>query len=195
MVLSGIMSGSLTLRFTAGNYANPAAVYPFFADGANLLLSASGGSGFAPFSLKGYGVELLQVPEGKILVERDKPVTVTWTPPKNKGPAKMFLNFSLNRHGSTDAWLDCLVEDTGSYAISAAVMKDLFAKGVSGFPSVELSRQSVDQTTLKSGCMHLVVKSVGSRELDVPGVQSCKMPEDCPSRVCREDLTCQPPAR
>ena len=194
MVLSGIISGSLTLKLTAGNYLNPPGVYPFFADHANLLLTASGGSGFAPFMLKGFGVELLQVPEAKLPVQMGQPVTVTWTPPKNKGPAKMYLNFSLNRHGSTDAWLDCVVEDTGSYTISAAVMKDLFAKGLSGFPSVELSRQTVDQTTTKSGCVHLVVKSVGARELDVPGVQSCKNPEDCPSGVCREDLTCQPPA-
>ena len=198
VVITGLIS-PLTLKFIAGNYINPPGMtpHPLFVDGANLTLSASGAAGYGPFALKGYGVEPLVVPPGKLLVEMNKPVTVTWMAPKNPGPAKVHVDFSINRHGGTDSWLECLVDDNGSYTINAGLMTELFKQGVSGFPSVTLSRQSVDQTTVKSGCVHMVVKAENARDLDIPGVQSCKDDTECTKpQVCLEDLRCgAPPAR
>ena len=84
----------------------------------------------------------LVVPADKLRVENGKPVTLTWTPPSKAGPTRMLLNFSLNRHGSVDTWLECEVPDTGSYTIDAAIVSRLFSFGISGFPSVDMKRQS-----------------------------------------------------
>jgi hypothetical protein len=119
---------------------------------------------------------------------------VTWTAPSKPGPAKIAIDFSVNRHAATDSWFECLVDDTGSYTISAALTDELFKLGTSGFPSVLLSRQSGDTVTANGGCVQLRIYSEASRELDVPGINSCKMDEDCTApNVCGQTLTCVPP--
>ena len=123
-------------------YTSPEWPHPGFDEGADLTLRASGAGGQGPFSTRGWGVASLQVPAESLRVERGKPATLTWTPPGKMGPSRMLLNFSLNRHGAVDTWLECEVPDTGSYTIEAAVIDALFMYDVSGFPSVDMKRQT-----------------------------------------------------
>ena len=182
-----------TLKYGSGTYINVGSPHPLFAPGSDIVLNAAGDGAYAPFTLKGYGVEFMVVPAGKLRVERGMAANVTWTAAQKRGPAKVNINFSINRHGATDSWFECLVEDTGSFTISAALTDELFKHGVSGFPDVTLTRLSADATTVKSGCVHLKVISEATRELDVPGIQSCKTDDECTKpNVCRVDRVCGP---
>ena len=103
-------------------------------------------------------------------------------------------DFSINRHGSIDTWLECTVPDTGMFTVTAEMMDELFKNGVSGFPSVRLVRQSADTTMVQSGCVQLTVAAPLTRDLAVEGVVSCNDDDKpCPNgKMCQEDLRCPP---
>jgi hypothetical protein len=190
-----------TLDKRAGDfvYTNPQWPHPAFDEGADLVLRATGAGRNAPFTARGWGVGSLIVPPEKLLVENGKPVTLTWTPPGKPGPTRMLINFSVNRHGSVDAWLECEVPDTGSHTIDAALVSRLFSFGLSGFPSVDMKRQTADTAMVASGCVEFNVVSAVNREITVPGLISCTgqdpepgQPPPCPpGQTCGDDLRCQ----
>jgi hypothetical protein len=192
--VSGLKTGTNQLMNNAGVYFSTGTLpHPGFDEGADLTLTAAGMAGWGPFTLKGWGVAPLVVPTTPVTVETGKPVTLTWTAPTKPGPSKMLIDFSINRHGAVDAWLECTVPDTGSFTVTAEMTTELFKNGVSGFPSVNFTRQSGDTTTVMSGCVQLLVAAPISRDLNVPGVVSCNEEKKCPpGKECREDLTCPP---
>ena len=196
ITLSGLKLPTLTLSFNAqGGYSNPvepAIPHPGFDEGAPLTLSAAGGNGFGPFTATTWGVAAMQVPGGKLLVENDKPVTMTWTPPKITGYTRVAIDFTVNKHGVVDTNLFCEVPDTGSFTVDAASIKEIFKHGISGFPVVTLERRSVATVMVKSGCVEFMATSPFSRDIDIPGLISCGKPEDCPAgKMCADDLTCK----
>jgi hypothetical protein len=196
VTVSGLKTGSVELTHSAGLFSYDylgMLPHPGFDEGANLSLQATGKDGYGPFTLKGWGVAPLVVPTAPVTVTRGQPVTLTWTPPSRPGPTRMFIDFSINRHGAIDSWLECTAEDTGSYTITGAMTEELFKNGVSGFPSVNLTRQSGDTTTVQNGCVQLLVTAPISRQLNVTGVVSCNSENPCPGgKMCRDDLTCPP---
>jgi hypothetical protein len=178
-------------------YTNPSWPHPGFDEGATLVLRASGAGNNPAFSVRGWGVGPLVVPADKLPVENGKPATLTWTPPTRQGPTRMLISLSINRHGSVDTSLECEVPDTGSFTIDAAAITEVFKYGVSGFPSVDMKRQSADTATLRAGCLEFNVVASASREIAVPGVISCVgepepgQPDPCPpGQTCGEDLRC-----
>lgn len=190
----------LKVPFTAVNmgnvYANPPIPplpHPGFSEGASIVLQAAGGdAGYGPFTLKGFGVAALKTAKEPLLVESGKAAKLTWTAPAGPGPARVHVVFSVNGHGRTDTWLDCVAPDTGSFEIPATLMTALFKYGVSGFPRATLTRQSADTAMVKSGCVHFRVESEISRELVVPGLISCHDDSECPKgKTCADDLSCQ----
>jgi hypothetical protein len=194
VTLTGLKVASLQLQKNSSNvYSNPASVMlpnPGFDEGADITLTAAGGDGYAPFTMKGWGVAPMVVPPAKLKVEMGKPTVITWTPGK-QGPAKVLINFSVNRHGQVDTSLECEVPDTGSFTVEGTWITDLFQYGLSGFPSVDLTRRSADSTTVKTGCVQFLVTSIASVELDVPGVVSCRDPMDCTGGQQCKELRCQ----
>ncbi len=179
-------------------YTNPSWPHPAFDEGADLVLRASGAGATAPFTLRGWGVGSLSAPKDKLLVENGKPVTLTWTPPARPGPTRVLISFSINRHGSVDASLECEVPDTGSHTIDAATVSELFRFDISGYPSVDLKRQSSDTATIAAGCVEFNVSAAVNREITIPGLVSCPgdpepgQPNPCPQgQSCGVDLRCQ----
>jgi len=101
------------------------------------------------------------------------------------------VELNLNNHGSTSAWLTCDVPDTGSYALPAEVLEALYAIGVSGFPSLALSRRSADTATIALGCIDLTVLSEVSVSVEIDGIVSCTQDNQCPpGQSCGVDLAC-----
>jgi hypothetical protein len=192
--VSGLKNGTAQLQNNGGFYGNTGTLpHPGFDEGADLTLQAAGAAGWGPFTLKGWGVAPLVVPTAPVTVQTGQPVTLSWTPPSKPGPSKMLIDFSINRHGAVDSWLECTVPDTGSFTVTAEMTTELFKNGVSGFPSVNFTRQSGDTVTVMSGCVQLLVAAPISRDLNVPGVVSCNEEKKCPpGKECREDLTCPP---
>jgi hypothetical protein len=190
-----------TLVSNGNVYTNPPDPWPdpAFDEGAALVLRAAGAGAHPAFSARGWGVGRLQTPTDKLVVENGKPVTLTWTPPVKAGPTRVHISFAINRHGSLDAAVECEVPDTGSFTLEAAVITELFKHGISGFPSVDLKRQSSDTVTVPTGCVEFNVAATVNREISIPGLISCSgeepqpgQPPECPpGQMCGDDLRCQ----
>jgi hypothetical protein len=166
--------------------------HPGFDEGASIKLVASG-SEVETFTLRGQGVGALIVPEGPITLERDQPVTVSWTPSASPGAARIQLVVDLAHHGGIAASLECDgLADTGSFTLPTGLVSQLLDVGVAGFPKISISRRSADSTNTSVGCVELLVLSQVDREILIPGLVSCSGDEDCPEgKTCQPDLTCQ----
>ena len=141
------------------NPANPALPHPGFSEGANIVLSASGGA--APFELDGRGIAALALASDSIAVESGRSLAVRWTPPGQAAGQRVRLTFEFNRHGGTPTWLECDAADTGSFNVPAALLDALLELELSGWPTLAAARRTVDSASVAAGCVELrVVSSV-----------------------------------
>ena len=92
---------------------------------------------------------LLSLRAEKVTVVDGQPIALQW----NAGPVhegvRIHIELNINNHGSTGARIVCEVEDNGSANLPADLVSQLFAFGVSGFPSLVLTRQSADAADLR----------------------------------------------
>jgi hypothetical protein len=173
------------------NYNNPGTMaHPGFETGATIQLTAAGAE-LAGFQLQGYGVESLQVSGKSVSIGSEGASEVSWTAPAAASPAMIHLALNINNHGSTSAWIECDAEDSGSLTLPATLITELYAMGLSGFPSLNVTRQSVDSADLEPGCVQLAVTSIRALAVEVDGVTSCTQDNQCPpNQTCGVDLQC-----
>ena len=163
---------------------------PAFNAGANLVLQAEGGV-FSPFSLNGKGPSPMTTTATSVTVERGNPVTVTWDAGNVDG-TQVHILLDVNVHGARTGWIVCDAADTGSFEIPEALVTPLIDLGLSGFPKIEISRRSIDTTTVGDGCVELIVYSQEKLEVVIPGLASCSDNSDCEAgQTCEEDLVCR----
>lgn len=155
-------------------------------------LEAPGG----PLNLHAHGFEALGGVAEKYELQKGKELALSWNAPQSPEHSKMLVNLNVNNHGANASWIACVFEDNGSAKIPATLLDDLQAAGLSGFPSIELNRSSVDSARLQlqpqgEGCVELVVESAQVADVVVPGLLSCNEDSDCPDgQSCKDDLTC-----
>jgi hypothetical protein len=186
------LSGALTMMPSSANvYTDPGSLpHPGFVDGASVTLRATGGD-FAAFSLRGRGFPALVVAAGTVMVDRQKPVSLSWTPPSTPGPTRIHVLLDIGKHGGTLADLTCDVPDTGSFQIPAGLVTRLMDLGTAGFPSLVLTRRTADSATIAPGCVDFVLASERAPDVQVAGVVSCDDSTPCPAgKVCQPNLTC-----
>jgi hypothetical protein len=179
--------------------------YPPAAAGAPIAFAATGGAA-APFTLRGAGIEPLQFDGSGLTLIGGQDLVVTWTPPANAGGSQTIkITINAAHHGGTAARLECTgLPDTGSTTVDGALIGYLISQGVAGFPTIDVSRQTVDSTTVASGCVDFTVDSTVSSPLAVcqsvggACVKSCNcgyagMPCSGESAdvVCAAGTTCQ----
>ena len=85
---------------------------------------------------------------------------------------------------------------TGSATIPAGLINQLIEKGTAGFPTISLTRRTLDSQTIEPGCVDLSVASPVEREIEVEGVVSCNCDStvECPSddpKPCHEGQVCR----
>ena len=190
--VSGLKS-PLEMDAKWGNhYTNPGTMeHPGFEEGAELSLVAAGGD-FEAFALQGVGVRAMEALASTVTVRADEELELTWKPANDPGPTRIRIEMNINNHGANTAWISCDVEDTGSFAVSAELVSELFEKGVSGFPSIDLTRRSADSVTIGAGCVEFIVASTTGLSVDVEGVKSCTNDGQCPQgESCGVDLQCK----
>jgi hypothetical protein len=182
---------SMTPQY-GNNYTNPSSLpHPGFSEGADIRLAASGGD-TAAFSLGGQGIAQLVSPAKKVTVQSGKSVDLTWTAPSTQGLARVHIELNINNHGTTSGWIECEAEDTGSFSIPAVLVTALTGMGLSGGPTIVLTRRTADSTPISAGCVQLAVASELALEVEVPGLTSCTVDTDCPSgQTCQADLSCK----
>jgi hypothetical protein len=165
--------------------------YPPYEEGAAIELVTEGGD-YASFTLGGRGVALLEVAGGEIVVDSDQPVPLRWTAARSDDAARVFIEVDIAHHGGIAARIECDVDDDGAFEIPADLVTELVARGVAGFPTITLTRRSVDSAMIEPGCVELEVGARVIREVMVPGVTSCSNERPCPAgQTCQDaDLTC-----
>ncbi|MCA9706751.1 MAG: hypothetical protein KDK70_12945, partial [Myxococcales bacterium] len=95
-------------------------------------------------------------------------------------PAHVRIEINIDQHGISPATLVCDVPDTGSYSVPATLVDALLQAGVSGFPSANLYRQTIDSTQGPTGCVELRIRGRTPTAVEVEGHTACNVPEDCP---------------
>jgi hypothetical protein len=186
----------LMLLGTQYNKDLSAGAYPPAAPGASVTLSATGGD-YAPFTLQVRGIEPLAFAGAGVKVERDRPVSFTWTPPTQAPTGKILAVLNIAYHGGGSAQIECDLDDDGAAEIPAGLANMLLDSGTAGFPTLELIRRSVDSTTLSPpGCIQFEVSAPVQRFVSAcpqPGVCviSCGVDMPCPTGMsCGNDKKC-----
>jgi hypothetical protein len=184
----------LSLEPSSLNYYSAASSplpHPGFAAGDAITLEVSAGR-LGPFTLRGRGVEPLELTAGELLVQSGKGLTVTWRAPAQPQEATaLHIKLDIGRHGGIQAALECDgVPDTGSFTIPAALVTGLVGEGSAGFPEIAVTRRSVD--SIERGCVELQVASPVKADVTVFGAPpSCSVDEDCAAgKTCLANLTC-----
>jgi hypothetical protein len=164
--------------------------HPGYSAGSVIGLFADGGD-YESFHVLGYGIDKLVLSASTYALSRDTDLALAWTPPSTSGPAKMIISLNINGHGLVGAHVECTVDDNGSYTLPGSLITQLIDAGTSGFPTITLTRMSLDATSISPGCVDLRVHSSVKLDVTVPGVQSCNDDDDCTApETCRGDLTC-----
>jgi hypothetical protein len=174
--------------------------YPPFGPEAEITLKTGGGK-YPAFSLAGRGIEPLAFAGTGLKVARNQPLPVTWTASAKNKSARIHMKLDIAHHGGIAARINCDVADSGSLTIPATLVTKLMDRGLAGWPTLALTRQTVDSTTVGPGCVELVVASEVAREIEVEGVISCNTSKDMPTcppppdgdgcKACPAGMTCE----
>jgi hypothetical protein len=181
-----------TLVEVNGNYQKPPAVqlaFPPFAPGDAVHLDAAGGE-VAAFSLEAQGIAPLVVTSSNLALDPAAPLVLDWEPAASAGSSKVLVKLDISHHGGTKGHVLCEAADSGSLTIDASLISQLIDLGVAGFPTVQLSRQSVGSASVPGGRVDLVIRADSEIGVDVPGVVSCNDDSMCDGGTCQEDRTC-----
>lgn len=162
--------------------------HPAYAPGSLLTLRAAGGAG-EPWGLYGVGVLPLELASSDWLVDPHSDYTVAWNAPDTTVRSGVHLRFNIDQHGTTPVLLDCTFADTGQGTIPGSLLTAFTSFGVTGFPSTQIERRTVDSLALGGGCVDFEVKWGVVPTLDLEGYTPCAEDEDCPAeQTCNQTL-------
>jgi hypothetical protein len=162
-----------------------------FAEGDPIVFAASGGHEVGAFALGATGVAQVQSSVDAVALEPGQQVSLSWTPPSDAGTSQVHIDLNIAQHGGTAGRIECTVADSGAFDLPLELTDTLLSRGFSGFPTLTLTRFSVDSVTQSIGCIELRVESSETIDVSIPGLSSCRDPMDCPDgQTCQADLTC-----
>jgi hypothetical protein len=145
--------------------------YPPALPGAAISLHATGGA-YPPFTLAGEGIEPLVFPAPTATVRDNQPYTLTWTPART-GRSRILAELTIAHEGPIWNKIACDLPDTGAGEIPADIIHALFANGADGFPTLALTRRTVDATPFGAGCVDFAVSTWVQQPVPVEGIISC----------------------
>jgi hypothetical protein len=189
--VEGLAGGDLDMDEVAGNYQPRSRIpYPPLPEGAKVEITAPGGA-LGPLRLQSVGIAPLEV-TGKVQPISGQPLVLAWKPPAQTGPGRVEITLDLSHHGGSKGKLECDAADTGSLAIPAGQITALMELGISGYPTVLISRVASGDTATRLGRASLRVVSSVERALEIDGLHSCTASEQCPpGMTCQVDLKCK----
>lgn len=185
---------SFTMQPVLSNY-QPSGVtlaFPPFDEGANVSVAISDDS-VGTFKLTAKGIAPLNVLFDSVVFADNQPVTLQWTPPSAEaaGNSTVSARFDISHHGGIKGVIACESPDNGSLTVPATLVNQLKALGISGFPTVDVSRHSASPVRSDMS-LELRIESMATRAISIPGLVSCSGDEDCPNgQTCQQDLKCQ----
>lgn len=185
-------SVEMTARAPVNFYNNTSALdHPGFTEGADIALSASGEGDVSGFDLDSVGVTQLGGLPASVTMESGTAVTLQWSEPSSADYATVHIDLNIAQHGGTPGWITCETDDNGSFEIPVELTDALLEQGYSGFPTVSVTRRSVDSVSTELGCIEFSVQSAVTLPIEIPGLTSCSDNDDCQApETCQPDLTC-----
>jgi hypothetical protein len=166
--------------FVSGDVEFP---HPGFEPGAPAMLTAQGAD-LPGFTLRGTGVASLALAAGDWQLERGKPFAISWDE-GSVAEARLRVTLRVDQHGNSPVTMTCLTEDDGELEIAAKLIDALLDAGISGFPTGNVYRETIDSVELDAGCVEFGVGAHEQRTLKVAGYVPCMKQADCP-----EGTTC-----
>jgi hypothetical protein len=166
--------------------------YPAFDEGDAITLRATGSDAVPALEITGSGIARLEVPEDReYVVSGDQDLVLTWSPPGRADLSRIQIKLDISHHGGTKGEIACDVDDDGAFELPAAMIGELMALGVAGFPTIVITRSASDSAQLPMGRVHLRIYEYAERSVSIAGLVSCGSAADCPSdQTCRDDKTC-----
>ncbi|MBL8620928.1 MAG: hypothetical protein JNK64_06475 [Myxococcales bacterium] len=166
--------------------------YPGFAEGDPITAAISGGTFTPPFTMSSTGIAPLVVTSAPPTIDRNTPVTVTWTPPASGATSRILVKVEISHHGGFRGQVECDTADDGSLTLGGPLLTQLLDLGVAGFPTIETERKVVSSGLTTAGRVELTVSSAIAQAVTIPGVISCTDDTECtPPATCQDDLTCR----
>lgn len=184
---------SFAMNPIANNYQpanNVIVAFPPFAEGGAVTFSASGDTAAPAFAVSSKGIPPLALLNDTISLEDGKPVILRWTPPAQPGNSRISVDVDISHHGGSRGMIECEGPDTGEMAIAGALVDQLKALGISGFPKLEIARKAVGVHPEFE--VELVLESRVTKYIGIPGLISCSDDPDCPDgQTCADDMQCK----
>jgi hypothetical protein len=190
----GLGAGEIVMQPINGSYQLPADVElpnPPCAEGAEVSLEVVDPAHM--FKVKGKGIAPLVLSGGDPLaLDPKQPLALAWAPPGDATIARIRARIDISHHGGFRGEIVCDVPDTGALEIPATFIEQLIGLGVSGFPTIVVTRNSQGIATGAGGRMTLTFSSSVERNLAIPGLVSCDDSHPCPmGQTCQTDRRCQ----
>lgn len=138
------------------------------------------GAALPPLALHGVVPPPLVELPAEVVLTRDQGLSLHWDPPQGLGRSVIAVTLTINVHGANPAWLACTLPDTGAAVLPEGLVSGLLASGVSGYPQLQVSRETEDHVLVGDSCADLVVRHRVSGELVVDGHTPCNDDSDCP---------------
>jgi hypothetical protein len=169
-------------------YFDTSLPHPCFEAGDLIELKTSKGT-WAPVTLHGVGVTLLEPEDAVWNVYESTDLTLFWDAPTSEVRSHVWLQLNIDQHGASPINVSCEFDDDGEGVVPATLIDALLSAGVTGFPSGSLTRRTVDSATVGDGCMEFIVSSLRTGEVDVYGYTPCFTDKDCPKgQECNKEI-------
>jgi hypothetical protein len=166
--------------------------YPGFAEGDAITAAIGGGAFTPPLTIATTGIAPLVVTSAEPTLDRNTPVTLTWTPPAAAATSRVQVKVEISHHGGFRGQIECDTADDGSLTLGGPIVTQLLDLGVAGFPTITTTRTIVNSGLTTAGRVDLTVASAISQAVHIPGLISCTDDTECtPPATCQDDLTCR----
>lgn len=187
----GLAGGALDLDEVAGNYLTRARIpFPPLPEGGKVELTTDGGT-LGPLRLESVGIAPLEL-TSRVQPVAGQPLELAWRPPGQAGISTIEIAMDLSHHGGSRGKIECHAADTGALAIPSAQITALLSLGLSGFPTVVVTRVASGSTATRLGRATLRVVASVERAVEIEGLHSCRSDEHCPAGMtCQVDLKCK----
>lgn len=185
---------SFSMDPIANNYQPTGGIvleYPAFSEGDEITFDAEGEGEVPAFTLNARGIAPLELLGETIELLDGQAVNLTWTPPGQSDIGRVKVKLDISHHGGSKGQIKCDTEDDGSLELSGAMLDQLKALGVAGFPTIVIWRETSGSAKIPAGRVELVIDSRIEKEVVIPGVISCWEDTDCPDGMtCQADQQC-----
>lgn len=190
--LEGVTPRAFAMEAVSGSYM-PVGVklpYPPCAEGDAISLRSKAGD-YAAFEREARCIAPLEF-DATPKLETGRDLALAWGEPGEPDLARIEIKLDVSHHGGAKGKIECDTEDTGALVIPSALVDRLVELGVSGFPTIALTRISRSPAEEEPRGITLTLFETVERPVELPGLVSCTDDRNCPGgQRCAADLKCE----